>query len=35
MALSSADDIALWDWQRLPEAFAPDVASLLAGHADV
>ncbi len=21
------NDIALWDWQRLPEAFAPDVAS--------
>ncbi len=27
MVQSSADDIALWDWQRLPEAFAPDVAS--------
>ena len=21
------NDIALWDWQRLPEAFAPDVVS--------
>ncbi len=27
MVQSSATDIALWDWQRLPEAFAPDVAS--------
>ncbi|VFT75171.1 indolepyruvate decarboxylase [Klebsiella aerogenes] len=28
------NDIALWDWQRLPEAFAPDVVSRwLAGHA--
>ncbi|STU96390.1 indolepyruvate decarboxylase [Klebsiella pneumoniae subsp. ozaenae] len=25
------NDIALWDWQRLPEAFAPDVASRCRG----
>ena len=24
---SATNDIVLWDWQRLPEAFAPDVAS--------